>query len=103
MKGWSRSLVTPLQRQVAGDTGRPLLSILSAVGAGAADRLLQCRRPFSSDKRDRPRAGVYAAGRAWSGALDAYLRQVLTGSLLLAVMAAAALAPRMLLSRVLRW
>jgi hypothetical protein len=32
MKGWSQSLVTPLQRQVAGDTGRPLLLILSAVG-----------------------------------------------------------------------
>ncbi|MGC2617938.1 MAG: ABC transporter permease [Acidobacteriaceae bacterium] len=31
-KGWSRSHVTPLQRQVAGDTRKPLLLILGAVG-----------------------------------------------------------------------
>jgi putative ABC transport system permease protein len=32
-KGWSRSMVTPLQRQVAGDTRRPLMLVLLAVAA----------------------------------------------------------------------
>ena len=35
-KGWFKSRVTPLQRQIAGDTQRPLLLMLSAVGLGSS-------------------------------------------------------------------
>jgi putative ABC transport system permease protein len=83
MKGWSQSLVTPLQRQVAGDTGRPLLLILSAVGVvllivcfNVAGLLLT--RSIAREREFTLRAALGAGpGRV--------LRQVLTESLLLAV------------------
>jgi MacB-like periplasmic core domain len=67
MKGWSQSLVTPLQHQVAGDTGRPLLLILSAVGAVLLVVCFQCRRP-SPYALNCTRTGVHTPGRTWSGA-----------------------------------
>jgi predicted permease len=83
MKGWSQSLVTPLQRQVAGDTGRPLLLILSAVGVvllivcfNVAGLLLT--RSIAREREFTLRAALGAGpGRV--------LRQVLTESLLLAL------------------
>jgi putative ABC transport system permease protein len=83
MKGWSQSLATPLQRQVAGDTGRPLLLILSAVGVvllivcfNVAGLLLT--RSIAREREFTLRAALGAGpGRV--------LRQVLTESLLLAL------------------
>ena|SRR6185312_5707340 len=83
MKGWSRSLVTPLQRQVAGDTGKPLLLILSAVGLvmlivcfNVAGLLLT--RSIAREREFTLRAALGAGP-------SRVLRQVLTESLLLAM------------------
>jgi predicted permease len=82
MKGWSRSIVTPLQRQVAGDTQRPLLLIFSAVGVvllivcfNVAGLLLT-----SSIARQRE----FTLRAALGAGPVRVLRQVLTESLLLA-------------------
>jgi putative ABC transport system permease protein len=82
MKGWSRSRVTPLQRQVAGNTKQPLLLILAAVGvvllivcfnvAG-----LQLARSLGRRREFTVRIAM-GAGRA------RVLRQLLTESLVLA-------------------
>ncbi len=82
MKGWSRSRVTPLQKQVAGDTRKPLLLILSAV---AAVLLIVCfnvaglllTRSITRQHEFSLRAAL-GAGRA------RVLRQLLTENLLLA-------------------
>jgi len=83
MKGWSSSLVTPLQRQAAGDTGKPLLLILSAV---AVVLLIVCfnvaglllTRSIAREREFTLRSALGAGpGRV--------LRQVLTESLLLAL------------------
>jgi predicted permease len=83
MKGWSRSRVTPLQRQVAGDTRKPLMLILSAV---AVVLLIVCfnvaglllTRSIARHREFTIRAAL-GAGRG------RVLRQLLTESLLLAV------------------
>jgi predicted permease len=82
MKGWSRSRVTPLQKQVAGDTRKPLLLILSAVSAvllivcfNVAGLLLT--RSITRQHEFSLRAAL-GAGRA------RVLRQLLTENLLLA-------------------
>jgi predicted permease len=83
MKGWSRSRVTPLQRQVAGDTRKPLMLIFSAV---AVVLLIVCfnvaglliTRSITRRREFTLRAAL-GAGRA------RVLRQLLTESLLLAV------------------
>jgi hypothetical protein len=82
MKGWSRSRVTPLQKQVAGDTRKPLLLILCAVSAvllivcfNVAGLLLT--RSITRQHEFSLRAAL-GAGRA------RVLRQLLTENLLLA-------------------
>jgi len=83
MKGWSQSLVTPLQSQVVGDTRKPLLLILSAVGAvllivcfNVAGLMLT--RTMAREREFTLRAAL-GAGPA------RVLRQVLTENLLLAL------------------
>lgn len=88
VKGWYQSRVTPLQRQVAGDTRRPLMLMLAAV---AVVLLIGCfniaglllTRSIARQREFTLRAAL-GAGRA------RVLRQLLTESILLAVMGGAA-------------
>ena len=87
-KGWNRSHITPLQKQVAGDSGKPVLLILSAV---AVVLLIVCfnvaglllTRSLARQREFTVRAAL-GAGRV------RVLRQLLTESLLLAFAGGAA-------------
>lgn len=82
-RGWNRSRIMPLQRQVAGDSGKPLLMMLSAVGLvlsiicfNVAGLVLT--RSLGRQREFTVRAAL-GAGRM------RVMRQLLTESLLLAL------------------
>jgi predicted permease len=82
MKGWSQSIVTPLQRQVAGDTQRPLLLILSAVGVALLTVCFNVAGLLLTRSIARQREFTLRA--ALGAGPTRVLRQVLTESLLIA-------------------
>jgi predicted permease len=83
MKGWSRSRVTPLQKQVAGDTRRPLLLILAAV---AGVLLIVCFNIAGLLlTRSITRLREFTLRAALGAGRGRVLRQLLTESMVLAI------------------
>jgi predicted permease len=83
MKGWSRSRVTPLQKQVAGDTRRPLLLILTVV---AGVLLIVCFNVAGLLlTRSIARLREFTLRAALGAGRGRVLRQLLTESMLLAI------------------
>jgi hypothetical protein len=81
-KGWFKSRVTPLSRQVAGDTRRPLLLMLSAVGVVLLivcfnlSSLMLTPRPLILCRRFAPSDGSgIERNRSGSPALTSYDEQ----------------------------
>jgi putative ABC transport system permease protein len=80
-KGWFNSRVTPLPRQVAGETRRPLLLLLGAVGIVL---LVACLMLARSLVRERD----FSLRSALGAGCIRLIRQILTESLLLATVGA---------------